>query len=71
MGIDCPFGQQCFNGICVDIPNFCDEESDCEGTLVCNFNTNRCEEFMVIDPCKDVVCTAIQKCVDGMCVPLC
>ena len=69
--VQCRVDQDCVNGICVDNPNFCASNNDCQRGLVCDTVLKLCIPDPTPSPCANVVCAATLKCVDGKCVDLC
>lgn len=54
--INCRVDQDCVNGICVDNPNFCRVDFDCQPGLICLQELNLCIADVPVDPCANVNC---------------
>jgi len=59
----CDPGDTCIDHECIEIPGYCDENSDCPTGQLCG------EDNQCYGPCADVQCETGEVCVMGNCVP--
>ena len=69
--LDCPFGERCVEGVCLEDPGAgdlsgCDEDADCPEGMVCSEETGAC-----VEPSNEPEVTVEQEgeCVDGQVRP--
>lgn len=69
----CRVDQDCVGGICVDNPNYCGSDNDCQRGFKCDTLLNLCIVDVRPSPCANVVCAAPLKCdnSNGQCVDPC
>ncbi|MEO1268791.1 MAG: hypothetical protein AAFX99_11880 [Myxococcota bacterium] len=67
---DCPYAQECIQGLCTPIEGFCLRNSDCQSGFVCSRDMQICVESGTEIECINTGdCFAGEICVGGACVP--